>query len=393
MKIGGRAHNHALYVPELVPNVKVAAVPLADQAGIYAAIAGDWVATREARATLAYASADDVDSAWPGTPYAATLNRGRVAIAATPASMRTGVQETIDAYVTNESEETWRWGKEARPEIRLGYQWSLDGVPVHEPTTLRTSLPADLRPGATQLVPVHVVPPLRVGTYTLQLHLLHEGVGCFGSASPVELEVRERELLAVVGLPTSVTQTLAHLAPSPEVEPVVVLGNDSDRPAYGDRRSVSGLREALLVGLERSGRLSRSFRLTWRSLSIVWSARRYRRTGISHDLRLADLFDLLSHSQALVIAGTDWPDDAAPGREWLRLVTTVLAARALDLPVFVSNEAVPRGTEARNVVFRWLIVRSSSPIAERQPPLRPPVLLDPEVVGAEAVEDLVVASI
>ena len=35
-------------------------------------------------------------------------------------------------------------------------------------------------------------------------------------------------------------RTLAGLALMPEVEPVVVLGNDSDRPAYGDRQSVSG---------------------------------------------------------------------------------------------------------------------------------------------------------
>jgi len=362
MKIGGRSHNQAFYVPELVPNVAVAAVPFVEQAVIDAAIAGDWVATRQARASLTYTPADDIDRAWPGAPHADTLHRGRIAVAALPASMRAGVQETIDVYVTNGSEETWRFGKEARPEIRLGYRWSLDGDPVDEPTALRTPLPADLHPGKTQFVPVHVVPPRRAGRYALQLDILHEGLGCFGSTTPVKLEVRERESLAVVGLPVSVMQTLASLAQSPEVEPVVVLGNDSDRSAYGDHHSVSGLRQPLLAGLERSGRLSRSFRLPWRSLSIIWSARRCRRTGITHDLRLADLFEVLAHSQALIIAGPDWPDDAAPGREWWRLVTTMLVARTLNLPVFVSNEAVPHGTRTRDALFRWLIARSSSPI-------------------------------
>jgi hypothetical protein len=390
LKFGGRAHNHAFYIPELVPDAAVAPVPCLEQAVIDAAIAGDWVSTRRARASLTYTPAEDVDRAWPGAPHADTLHRGRIAVAEMPASMKAGVQETIDAYVTNASEETWRWGKEARPEIRLGYQWSLEGNPVYEPTALRTPFPADLRPGATQLVPVHVVPPRRAGRYALQMDLLHEGYGSFGSTSPVKLEVRERELLAVVGLPVSITQTLASLAPPPEVEPVVVLGNDSDRPAYGDHLSVSGLRPSLLAGLERSGRLSRSLRLPWRSLGIIWSARRYRRTEITHDARLADLFDLLAHAQALVIAGRDWPDDAAPGREWWRLVTTILVARTIKLPVFVSNEAVPHGTGTRDALFRWLIVRSSSPIDYESSPLQPPARLDPPVaVGIEPTEEIV----
>lgn len=392
MKIGGRAHNHAFYLPELVTDVTVAAVPCLEQTVIDAVIAGDWVPTRQAPASLTHTPSDDVDRVWPGSPHPDTLHRGRIAAAGMPASMRAGVQETIDVYVTNESEDTWRWGKEARPEIRLGYQWSLDGSPVYEPAALRTPLPADLRPGATQFVPVHVVPPRRAGRYALQLDLLHEGYGCFGSTSPVKLEVRPRELLAVVGLPVPVTQALASLAPPPEVEPVVVLGNDSDRPAYGDHHSVSGLRPSLLAGLERSGRLSRGLRLPWRSLNIIWSARRYRRTGITHDVRLADLFDLLSHSQALIVAGTDWPDDAAPGREWGRLVTTILVARTMKLPVFVSNEAVPHGTGTRDTLFRWLIVRSRSPIGYASSPLQPPTRLDPPLVGTEPAEEIVVAS-
>ena len=111
------------------------------------------------------------------------------------------MQETIDVYVTNESGETWRWGKDARPEIRLGYRWSLDGNRVHEPMALRTPLPADIRPGETHFVPVHVVPPSQPGRYELQLDVLHEGFGCFGSTAKVALEVRERELVALVGPP------------------------------------------------------------------------------------------------------------------------------------------------------------------------------------------------
>ena len=312
----------------------------------------------------------DIDLAWPGPPYADTLQLGSIAVAALPVSMRAGVQETIDAHVTNAGQETWRWGKDARPEIRLGYRWSLDGTHVHEPIALRTPLPADVRSGETCFVPVHVVPPSHPGRYELQLDVLHEGLGCFGSTAKVTLDVRERQSVAVVGRPVPVTRTLARLSLLPEVEPVVVLGNDSDRPAYGDYQSVTGLRESLLVGLERSGRLSRGLRLSWRSVGLVRSARRYHRTGTSHDVRLTGLLDLLAHSQALIVADTDWPEDAAPGREWWRLLTTMLLARTMNVPCFDLCRDRPRRhphpRSARQIPRRT----SQQPTRERTPSFR-----------------------
>lgn len=392
MKIEGRAHNHAFYLPELVPNAAVAAVPGVDASVIDAVLAGSATPTRQARAHLGYASDDEVGHVWPGPPHADTLHRGRLAVPALPAGMRAGVQETIDAYVTNESTETWRFGKEARPEIRLGYHWSLDRKPVDEPKALRTPLPSDLHPGETQFVPVHVVPPVRAGRYALQIDILHEGFGCFRSTLPAELEVRERQLLAVVGLPDSIMRTLERVAPSPEIEPVVVLGNGSDRSAYGDHHSVPGLRQSLLAGLECSGRLTRSIRLLSRSLSIIRQARRYHRTGITHDARLGDLFELLAHSQTLIVAGTDWPEDAAPGREWWRLVTTMRVARAIDVPVFVARDVVPHGSRPRRALLSWLIARCSNPLDDGAAPRQPPGIVDSPVVGAEPAEEIVVAA-
>ena len=384
MTIGGRSHNQALYVPELVSDVAVAIVPPADHAVIDAVVAGCQAATREGKGSLAYASADDIDRAWPGCPYPVTLHQGTIAIAALPASMRAGVQETIDAHITNESEETWRWGKDARPEIRLGYQWSLDGEPVDEPMALRTPLPADLRPGKTCFVPVHVVPPLRTGRYELQLNILHEGVGCFGATARVPLEVRERQLVALVGQPRSITKTLVSLSLPPEVETVVLLGNDSDGPAYGDYESVPGLRQSLLVGLERSGRLSRGMRLLWRSQGILRSARRYRRSMITHDLRLAEPFSVLAHSQALIVTGTDWPEDAAPGREWWRLLMTMQLARAMNVPAFVSDATAPDGSGARNTPIRILVARLCSPIEDGLSPSHHPAHSGAPVPFSEA---------
>jgi len=376
MRVNGLAHNHALYLPELAHDVALATVPDQDRAQIDAVVAGDAAPTRGTLAELVGATGRDIDRAWPGTPYSHRLHRGRVSVASAPHSMRAGVQETIDVYVRNDSDRTWCWGKDARPEIRLGYRWFDDGAPIHETAALRTALPADLAPGETQLVPVHVVPPRQPGRYALQLELVHEGVRWFGLASSVEFDVRERELLAIVGDAARIGSVIAQLGPPPQVEPVVVLGNESDRASYGDYPAVSGLRTPLLAGLESSGRLGRAARLAIRFGRIVLSARRYRRSGDTDNPELADLLSLLRRSQSLVICGPDWPADAAPGREWCRLATTLLASRAVGTPVYFTDDTLPRGTRARDVFLRRLIGRFGTPLKSatlwQQPPLPTP---------------------
>ena len=173
----------------------------------------------------------------------------------------------------------------------------------------------------------------------------------------------------------------------PEVEPVVVLGNDSDRPAFGDYRSVPGLRQPLLVGLERSGRLSRGLRLSWRSIGLVRSARRYRRTEITHDVRLTGVFDVLAHSQALIVAGTDWPDDAAAGREWWRLMTTMLLARTMNVPAFVSAETAPDGTGTRDALVRFLVARLSNPLEDGLDPSHLPARAGTPVLCGDSTDE------
>jgi hypothetical protein len=386
MRVSGRSHNHALYVPELVPSVTVAPVPCADMAQIEQVLACAPQRTRDERAAFVYAPSSEIDLAWPGAPHGGSLHRGRIEAVAPPRAMRAGVQETVDVVVTNDSDRTWRWGKDARPAIRLGYRWSSDGAAVYEPIALRTVLPADLAPGASQVVPVHVMPPAEPGRYVLQLELVHEGVGAFADTPSLELEVAEREQLAVVGDPVHVMRLLAKIAAAPYVEPVVVLGNDAERSAYGDYPCVSGLRVPLLEGLEHSGRIACGLKLSWRSHALVRRARRYARTGATGITRLDALFDLLRHSRGLFVAGVDWPADAAAGREWWRLVTTLAAGRAAGCPVYVSERVVPSGPGLRNAVLRRAIHRYSEPIGAMtldRPAVRVPREAVPE--GAEAL--------
>ena len=364
MRISGRSHNHALYLPELAPEPRLAPVPSDEHELVERVLLGRGGPIRRDPPKLVFASAEDVNAAWPGDADRLALLNGRIRVPAPPLAMRERVQETVDVSITNESPVTWRWGNDARPAIRLAYSWSRDGEPVHEPISLRTVLPADLEPGVTQIVPVHVVPPAGTGRYDLRLELLHEGVGVFAQAPPLGVAVEPRERTAVVGEPAEVMRLLAQLSAPPYMEPVIVLGNDSDRAAYGDYACVSGLRKPLLGGLESSGRLSRALRLSWRSSKLVRQARRHRRRGSSGSARLDTLFDLTRESRALFVAGTDWPADAAPGREWWRLVTTIRVARATGCPVYVAERLAPRGSRLRDRVLRWILRRTTEPIAQ-----------------------------
>ena len=119
------------------------------------------------------------------------------------------------------------------------------------------------------------------------------------------------------------------------------------------------------------------------------SGRRYRRTGVTYDTRFVGLFDLLQRSRALVVAGPDWPEDAAAGREWWRLVATLMACRAVGRPAYVADAAVPAGPGMRNAVLRRVIRRHSEPISalDLGGPLLDGVLSSADTDSAEGLAD------
>ena len=90
MKVGGRAHNHAFYLPELARDASVATVPEDERAWIEDVIAADFVAAGTRRASLDFASVGEIDLAWPGTPHRGTLHRGQISAVAVPGVLRGG---------------------------------------------------------------------------------------------------------------------------------------------------------------------------------------------------------------------------------------------------------------------------------------------------------------
>ena len=358
MRIEGLAHNTSLYLPELHSDPQLLPVPPDDREAIEAALAFPRAPRGVPRARVVHVSAAEVDRAWVGQPYSESLYRASLEVGSAPTAMSAASQHTVDVHVTNGSDVVWRWGRDARPEIRLAYRWLRDGDLVHEPTALRTTLPSDLPPGATLLAPVHVVAPQEPGLYTLEIDLVHEHVRWFERGVSSTINVRCRERVAVIARAERMPELVADLRLRPEVEPVVVLRDPSDRAAYGDYESVAGLRGYLLSGSERAGRVRTLARLLWRTVVVASQARgeHWSRPGYESPLSVP------SSTEWLVVDGANWGPEAAVGREWLVLTATALVWRLAGRRVLVPDEALPDGSGLRQAFVRWTLrrVRSSA---------------------------------
>lgn len=356
MRLEGLAHNTGLYLPELHPDLELLPVPHEEREAIAAVLAFPAAPPDVPRAALIHVSAADVDEGWVGPPYPESLYSATLAAGFPPGAMTAGVQHTVDVQVTNESDIVWRWGRDARPEVRLAYRWRRGGDIVHEPKALRTTFPADLPPGATHVVPVHVVAPQQAGAYVLEIDLVHEHVRWFGRDVSMPVDVRERDRIAVVARAERLPELVAGLRLGPEVEPVVVLRDAGDRDGYGDYESVLGLRDYLLDGAERSGRVAMLARLLWRTLVV---ARRPRETHWSRPAS-ESLLSVRGSTERLVVDGANWGPDTAFVREWSVLLGTALLWRLDGRPVLVSEEALPQGSGVRYALVRWALRRVRS---------------------------------
>lgn len=347
MRVAGLAHNTGFYVPELYRGLELEDVPDEDRLAIESALAAPASGELERSPELVEVSEEEVDAAWVGPPYDPTLHSGELALLAQPRALYAAAQTAIDVVVTNRSRRVWPWGAEARPAIRLAYSWRRDGVVVEDGLALRTSLPADLAPGASEVVPVHVVPPPVAGRYELALDLSHEGVGLFGTGVRAELEVRPSRRVAVIASPARMRDLAVELELPPDVELVALLRDAVDREEYVDFATVVALRPYLLAGAERRGRLRtlgtvvRRAAVAVRASTTHWSRPEYRQ-----------LVELRDTSDALIVDSPSWASDAAFGREWAWVVATALMWRLRRKPVFVNENAVPGGSGVRERSLR-----------------------------------------
>ena len=172
----------------------------------------------------------------------------------------------------NDGDRVWGAGREARPEVRIAYRWH--GAATDE-RALRTPFPADLAPGESQVVPVHVVPPDRPGRYRLELDLVHEHVRWFGAGFELDVEVVPRRRVALIGAGAALEEELDRLQLEPELEPVLVDRGETTAPAAAwEHPRIPGARDYLLHGLETAPRARLLPALAARTEALVRRARR-----------------------------------------------------------------------------------------------------------------------
>jgi hypothetical protein len=217
--------------------------------------------------------------------------------------------------------------------VRLESSWrAATGQPI-EGSELRTLFPAALPPGQLDAVPVHVIAPEEPGSYRIELALVQDGSGSFGSGTSCDVVVRPRRRVAVLGDEAAFADVAGLIEVVPELEPVRV-GRDAPglrpylmadvppaRPAFVAAVVGRTLRFGAAVAATRAGRAPRLPR------------------GGDEFLAAARGWELL------VVAGLDGPPEV---RELWRAAATVRAAGLLGVPVAVRRGALPaRGPAAR----------------------------------------------
>jgi hypothetical protein len=292
----------------------------------------------------------EIERHWPG---GAVELRGRIEPVERVERLTAGVQQTLDVRAVNEGDRPWGAGKEARPELRIAYRWhgGWHGAASDE-RALRTPFPAEVAPGESQLVPVHVVPPARPGRYRLELDLVHEHVRWLGAGFELDVEVVPRRRVALIGAGAPLEDELDRLQLEPELEPVLLDRGEETVPSAWEHPHLPGARDYLLQGLNGASRARLLPALAARTEALV---RRARRPGSPLGHGADGLLAGLAGCERLVVVNPDWPADEPLTRELWRIAATVRAASALGVEVELRPGALGDARLRRRRLDRALV--------------------------------------
>ncbi len=347
MRVAGLAHNSAFYLPELAPDARTGSVPGAD-VRLIESVSAPAPAARPLERPARRATMAEIEAHWPGEPFDPTIWTGTLTPLETLDRLPAGAQHTVTVAVENLGHTGWPRGPEASPLVQIATRWlAEDGTEIeHGP---HTALPADVPAGGSLNVPVHVLAPERPGRHQLGLDLVHEHVRRFGSAVTWSVEVSPRHRVAVIGRGEQLEEALDGIHLQPALEPVVVERDaEVTHERFGNPR-LPGLGSYLLEGIE--GRIGpvELVRLLARTAKLRRRARRLRQNKPSPPLPHGAEESVvgLAGCERLLIAGVDWPPDAAPTRELWRLAATASVARRLGLDVEAESKLIdnPRGLD------------------------------------------------
>jgi hypothetical protein len=348
MRVAGLAHNSGFYLPELRADARRAPVPAEDVALIGEVLAGRLPTRRLRPGALRRAERAEVDAQWPGEPHAPALYAAELTALERLDSLPAEAQHTVTIAVANRSPDTWPRGADAAPLIMIGTRWlGEDGVLVEE--GIHTPLPADLPPGGSADVPVHVRAPARAGRYRLSIDLVHEHVRWFERAIEWTVDVPPARRIALIGRGDLLDEALDRIHLQPEVEPVVL-------PSLGGY---------LLTSIEGGIGPVQLARLALRAARLQRRARRMRDGRPSAPLAggAEECMGILARCSELVVVGPDWAPDAAITRQLYRLAATVRTARTLGLAVAVGLPGFAPAGLADRLLAR-LVVRPRDAAAD-----------------------------
>jgi hypothetical protein len=337
MRIGAFSHNTGLYVPELRGSLELADVPPRELATIKEILLAP--ARRVGGSRIEEPSPAEVEREWPGPPHPPTLYDASISLLGSVPPLYGGVQQTIDVRIENQGDCIWRCGEGA---ITLGTRW--DGV-----EGIRTSLPADVLPADSVVVPLHVVPPAEAGQHVLEVDLVHEDVRWFHRTLRVDTTVTCRRRVLLAGRESGLQATLDAISLVPELEPLLLVEpEDAD---LGHLR-VQGIGSYLFGpnGLDGTDAVPRAFRLVRQA--------RGRRDGPDGARAFLDALD---ESECLIVVDDDVRPGAPPSRDRWRTLTVVAAARARGIPVWRVGSA-ERACARVDRVLQRAISRRAQPV-------------------------------
>ena len=326
-RIGGGPMNHVFHLPERRPELRTHPLSESDAALVHGVLHADAPPSAPLR-PVARAGEAEIDRLWAGQELAESDHRAHIEVLESPERLFECEQRTFDVLVANLGGATWPAEHRGEPEIRLSYRWLDTGGEVVA-YGLHTPLPADLDPGESEVVPMHVLAPAHAGRYTLRLDLVHEHVCWFGCDVEVGVEIERRLRVALIGDESAVAGVLDRLPEeAPQFEPVV-LSPEPPTERFGPPRAPD-LREYLLHDTV-PGRRRDWWAILVRTQALARTMRR-RRAGLESRplLHRGDEFlDALAGCTHLRVAG---PRPAGLRERWLEWAT-LRAARRLDVAV------------------------------------------------------------
>lgn len=184
---GGGSVNR-FYFPESYSRMDPVAVPEQDQAAIRRMLDGVEAALAPC-GDVRLATQAEIDRWWNARTPSPDAYRALLEPMERDHRMTVSEGRMIHLRITNLGDETWPWGYDQRPEIRVSYRWRNPDGTLLVPEGLRSAFPCPVGPGDQVIVPVGVMAPEAPGNFILEYDLVHEHVRWFECPLRVDMQV------------------------------------------------------------------------------------------------------------------------------------------------------------------------------------------------------------